>query len=101
MARDLQLYADLEVADIHHPEVQETLTDLSRRLDRSQRPSEVVTEGRRIHLGVGYLDNNPAYTHWLFQAVSRLVKHTRQPSVECQICDSTGDWWSERVYPAA
>ena len=101
MARDLQLYADLEVEDIDNPEVQETLSELDQRLDRSHGPAEVVTSGRRIHLGVCYLDNNPAYTHWLLQAVSRLVKHTHQPSVECQICDSTGDWWSERVYPAA
>ncbi|SCX77194.1 hypothetical protein [Thiohalorhabdus denitrificans] len=101
MARDLQLYADLEVADIDDPEVQEALRELDQRLDRSQGLGEIVTEGRRIHLGVGYLDNNPTYTIWLFQVVSLLVKHTREPSVECQICDSTGDWWSERVYPAA
>ncbi|HKJ72389.1 MAG TPA: hypothetical protein VKA55_11595 [Gammaproteobacteria bacterium] len=101
MARELQLFADFEVDDIDDPEIREVLDDLERRLDRSHGPVRLVTEGRWIHLGAGYADNNPGYTVWLFQAVSRLVKHTRAPSVDCRICDDTGDWWSEPVYPAA
>ena len=101
MARDLQLFADFEVDDIGDPEIQEILDELNSRLDRSHGLAEVVTHGRRIHLGAGYEDNNPAYTKWLFQAMSRLAKHIEAPSLECLICDSTGDWWSERVYPAA
>lgn len=101
MARELQLFAEFEVDDIEDPEIQEVLGDLDRRLDRSHGLTEVVTEDHRIRLGAGYAENSPDYTDWLFQAVSRLVKHTQAPSVECRICDSSGDWWSERVYPAA
>mgnify|MGYP006303453625 CR=1 FL=1 len=101
MTRELQFFADLEVSDINDPEVQGVLTDLEERLDRSAGLAEVVIDGRRIHLGAGYRANNPAYTTWLLQAVSDLVKHSPHPSVECLMCDSTGAWWSERVYPAA
>ncbi len=101
MARDLQLFAEIEVDDIDDPEVQEVLHELEERLDRSHGPVEVVTHGRRIHVGAGYSDNNPVYTKWLLQSVSRLVKHSKEPCIECRFCDSTGDWWSERVYPAA
>jgi hypothetical protein len=101
MARELQLFADFDVDDIDNPEIQEVLQDLQSRLDGSHGPAEVVTQGHHIHLGAGYADNNPVYTEWLFQAMSRLAKHTTAPSLECLICDSTGDWWSERVYPAA
>jgi hypothetical protein len=101
MARELQLFADFEVDDISDPEIQAVLDELDQRLDRSHGPAEVVAEDHHIHLGAGYADNNPDYTDWLFQSLSRLVKHTHAASVECRICDSTGDWWSERVYPAA
>lgn len=101
MARDLYLFADFDVDDIQDPEIQEVLADLERRLDHNHGPAEVVTQNHHIHLGAGYADNNPAYIGWLFQSLSRLVKHTHDTSVECRICDSTGDWWSERLYPAA
>jgi len=101
MARELQFFADLEVTDITDPEVQGVLAELEERLDRSAGLAEVVIDGRRIHVGAGYRENNPGYTAWLLQAVSSLVKHSPQPSIECLLCDSTGDWWSERVFPAA
>jgi len=101
MARELKLFADFDVDDIGDPEIQEVLDDLNRRFDPAHGPMEVITYDHHIHLGVDYEDNDPAYTAWLFQAMSRLAKHIGEGSMECLICDSTGDWWSERVYPAA
>jgi hypothetical protein len=101
MSRELKLFVDFEVDDIHNPEIQAILDELERRLDRSHGGSSVTTEGHCIHLGAGYADNNRDYTDWLFQAMSRLAKHTDNTSLECRICDANGDWWSEPLYPAA
>lgn len=101
MGRQLQFYADLEVTDIADPDVQRVLAELEEQMAHTGGPTQIAVDGRRIRLGTSYRENDPAFTAWLLQAVSQLVKHTRHPSVECLLCDSAGDWWSERVYPAA
>jgi len=101
MRRTMQLFADLEVDNIGDPEIQRLLEQLREKGGRSEARTTVETEGDVIHLGAEYPANDPDYTDWLFQVLSQLVSHTEAPSLECQVCDASGDWWSERIYPAA
>lgn len=101
MRRTMQLFADLEVEDIRDPEIQGLLEQLREKGVRGEARATVATDGDLIHLDAEYPGNDPDYTEWLFRILSQLVRHTEAPSLECQICDACGDWWSERIYPAA
>ncbi len=61
----------------------------------------VAIEGDTVHLGAEYLGNDPHYANWLFRVLSQLIRHTHASALDCLICDSFGDWRSERVYSAA